>query len=140
MGETPSRSLPQGERPGHGSHLRFLRPECVKASFQCVRVRRLPEFFYRRGTFGMSSVSGFGYQAGSSNMSLYCYQVTVNPDSSSLASWISGLSPRTAPAPSGRGRSAKRGRGGVYRHTWRVETGEGAGPIYANFSHEDSSV
>jgi hypothetical protein len=35
------------------------------------------------------------------------------------------LSPRTAPAPAGRGRSAKRGRGGGYRSVVPHETGEG---------------
>ncbi|MCE5339399.1 MAG: hypothetical protein LLF90_12050, partial [Methanomicrobiaceae archaeon] len=29
----------------------------------------------------------------------------------------------TAPAPGGRGRRPEAGRGGVYRHTWRMETG-----------------
>ncbi|MCE5339112.1 MAG: hypothetical protein LLF90_10575, partial [Methanomicrobiaceae archaeon] len=40
----------------------------------------------------------------------------------------------TAPAPGGRGRRPEAGRGGVYRHTWRMETGEGAGPLPVSLS------
>ena len=52
----PSRSLPQGERPGHGQHLRSLHPVCVKTPVPVPEGAPTPRVLLSPGTFGMCSL------------------------------------------------------------------------------------